>query len=305
MNDLTKALKSASSRFRATRSDLVWAQERQHVLALIKQSKNLKQATPESVGDAMVQAASMGLSFNRALQFCYLIPRKARRRKQGEPQKDYDMVPVIAYASPSYRGLSDVCQRSGKVEWIRAEVVFRQDRFVYQGPAEKPVHVPTLEAKHRKESAAYGVYAMAKMSSGDFLCEFVDREMIQKIRNMSEFPNSIMWHPDKLWTQGWKKSAIRRLTNTLPKSAALDAAISQLNAYEGAHFEESDEPELCITEEKVTELHAMLTDKSMDNQADQWLGRLARRFGVNKIADLPESRFENAKAALNAALERK
>lgn len=274
------------------------------MLGLIGQNKGLRQATPETIGQAMLQAAAMGLSLNPSLGYCYLIPRRARKRRQGETEEQYAQVPTIAYATPSYRGLSDVCQRSGKVAWIRAEAVFSADRFVYRGPAEKPEHVPSLKPSERMEKHATGVYALARLENGDFLCEYLDRDTVQRIRKMSEFSGSTMWHPDKLWTEGWKKAAIRRLTKTLPKSPAIDVAIEQLNTFEGAAVEEDGEPEICIADEDVMALHALLTDKGLEEQADRWLDRLARRFGVNAIKDLPASRLEPARQALVDALGR-
>lgn len=286
--------------------DLAWAREKEFAVAIMNQSHRLQEATPESLGQAMLQAASMGLTLNPLLGYCYLIPRKARRRKAGESDRDYAMVPVIAYASPSYKGLSHVCERSGNfLVPPRAEVVFAADHFVYKGPVEKPDHVPTRKPAERVEPKATEVYAVAKLRGGDWVCEMLDRATVQKIRQMSDQPNSIMWNPQKLWTEGWKKAVIRRFVKTLPKAPAIDAAISQLNEFEGSlpEPEESGEPEVCVGELELMKLHAMLTDNGIEpGRANEWLDRLARRFGVNEIRDLPMSKLDKAEAALRDAL---
>lgn len=307
--ELARVLHSTGSRYRHVTDDLRWAQEKEFALTIIQGSKNLSQATPESIGQAMLQAGAMGLSLNPILSYCYLIPRRARKRRQGESERDYAMVPTIVYASPSYKGLAVVCERSGLYAISpRAEVVFRADHYVYRGPVEKPEHVPTLKASERREEAAHFVYAVAKLRTGDYICENLDRETVQRIRRMSDFPNSIMWSPDKLWSEGWKKSAIRRLCKTAPKSPQMDSMIANLDRFEGGlndetqKVDETGEPELCVTEDQVMSLHAMLTDHGIKNP-DGWLEKLAMRYGVNRIQDLPASRLDTARVFLETAIK--
>lgn len=301
LTTIDKALKSAAPRYRHVAGDgLHWAQERQHAVARIRANKDLRAATEESLTAAVLQAGSMGLTLNPVRDHCYLIPRKARRNDPNAP--------IIAYASPSYKGLSWLAQEAGDVRWMRAEVVFKADRFRYLGPAERPRHEPTLDSRQRREADAIGVYAMAKTADGDVLTEFVDRETVQKIRRMSEVPNSTMWSPDKLWTEGWKKAAIRRLFKTLPSShsAHIQAAQEQLNRYEGAAaFEDVPEPPpdeggtLCLSDDQFADLDTLIRDTGISRQV------VLDAYGVQRLEDLPAVQYESCRARLIAYQEQK
>jgi recombination protein RecT len=302
-----QAFKKASNQFSKlrTNSDLKFAEEKQHVQALMRTNPKLRICTPESIYQSMLQIATMGLSLNPIKQQVYLIPRKARKRKQGESQSEYDKVPSFCYASPSYRGLSHLCQLSGAVLFIRAEVVFKTDKFEYFGPHKEPKHV-VGHFQNRSEQDAIGVYAIAKLKSGDYLTELMDRETVLKIRQMSEQPNAIMWDANRLWDQGWRKSVIRRLTKTLPiDSSAFNAATQIMDQYESISINDPSviESEIIpvITEEQQTELHALLTDNGIDN-ADQWLSKLAVKYDLENISDLPEKYFKAARDFLILAI---
>ena len=145
---------------------------------MIARSKKLKECLPASIQQAILRGASMGLSFNPVLSHCYMIPRASKRN-------DPNAV-MIAYASPSYRGLSKICIDSGMVLQIRAEVVFEADKFKYRGPIEKPVHEPVLTATHRTQHQCKGAYAICEYMNGSYSTEYVDRATLDTIRKMSD-----------------------------------------------------------------------------------------------------------------------
>ena len=102
-NDLIKQIANPYARI-LKGTDLKWSAEKQFFAAVIRQPK-VRDATPESIHDAGLQCAAMGLSWNPQRKHVYMIPRKARKRRQGESDTEYNKVPLIAYASPSYMGL--------------------------------------------------------------------------------------------------------------------------------------------------------------------------------------------------------
>ncbi len=305
---LELALVKPGQRFSKIRAvkELTFAQEKLYVMSMMRRDKNLRSATPDSIADAVLQAASMGLSLNPIRGHCYLICRKARRRRQGESQSEYDKVPTFAYASPSYRGLINIPVTSGAIRFARAEVLYKDDHFIYRGPHHDVEYQLKTDHSAQLEKHAVGVFAVARTIHGDYLSEYVPRETIQKIRAMSEIPGAVMWHPDKLWTEGWKKAALRRLYKTLPNAPmALDVAIDSLNRHEGmdpANLKRQEttgeappEAVVIISGDQLNELHATLTDAGKSSlTADRWLLRLAKTYGLDNIKNLPTADFSEA-----------
>lgn len=312
--ELNKVLQRVSKRFHRIvpkEAALQWGQEKQFILALLKSKPDLQRCTGDSLYDALLQAGSMGLSFNPTKKLCYLIPRRLRRRREGESKAQYEAsVPTIAYASPSYIGLAYLVASSGAAIWTRAEVVFNADRFRYLGPAREPDHEPTLDPKKRTEPQAKGVYAMTKLHNGDVLCEYIDKETVQRIRAMSEFPNGTMWNPTKLWTEGWKKAAIRRLLKSpIVSSDRVDTALEVMNKYEGAAETsgddyidlEADQVET-ITEDQANTIHAAFSDADLD--AAKWVAKICEAMGISTIADLPADQFDEVMQRTRDAITR-
>lgn len=282
--------------------DLKWQAEKQFALTVINRSSQLRQSTPESLQNAILSCATMGLSLNPIKQHVYLIPRKARRRRQGESKEEYAKIPYLAYASPSYRGLSHLAVKSGSVLWIRSDIVFVGDIFEYYGSFQAPKY--QMVSHNRTEKNAIGVFAIAKLRScGDIMCEYIDAQTIQKIRQMSELPNSVMW--TSLWTEGWKKSAIRRLYKTLPElPEAFNYAMSQLDENEGYSKEviEGTVVEETITEKNQEKIKTLLVEYKIKD-VDAYLKRLAERYAVESFEEIPDKYAQAAYDMVKLALE--
>ena len=255
IGELNQAL---SSTYRhAAGGVLEWKQEKAFFEAQIKRNpkisravNNREPATIESLKLAVRECAAMGLSMSPNAQLVYFIPRKTRKRKQGESDADYFRVPIIVTATPSYRGLAYSAMNYAGAAHVAAEVVFQAEldgtktgdpnvpHFIYNGPIREPKHRPTLDSKQRNENDAVGVYCVVKMQDSTFRCEYVDAPTVLKIRQLSDLPNSLMW--TKLWTEGWRKVPIRRICKTvMVTSSRLAVAIESLNRVEGIGFDET------------------------------------------------------------------
>jgi len=283
--------------------NLTWATEKEHVNAIMRGSKQLQEAIPESIRQSILMVASMGLSLNPALQHCYLIPRRASRKNPNSP--------VICYPSPSYRGLSKIAMDSGDIVQIRAEVVFKADKFKYRGPVEKPQHEPVVTETHRTEQQAIGVYGICEFKNGSFACEYVDRSTVQTIRSMSDNPNGPMY--TSLWTEGWKKIAIRRLCKTLNfATTRFTVAMDVLNTYEGIdsrrkHEDDviegeatripDEEPEVIATD-YATELRDLCDEAGLAHD------KFCEAYGIDSIDNLPSHLYDAAKARVESYKER-
>jgi len=281
-------MKKVGQRYRGLAPDgMKWVREKEFALTLLSRTKKLQQATPESFGGAILEAASMGLTLNPAVQHCYIIPRGQTRGSDVQ----------IAYASPSYRGLVQLAIDGGMVEWAKAEVIFDGDHYVDNGPVEIPTHRPMLgRGAKRGEQNAWGVYCVAKLSNGDCLREFMDRDQIMAVRNKSEFPKSALW--TVYWTEGWKKAVIRRAQKTWPRrSSRFNQAIEVLNTHEGNIFDgtaNEEEPAIVLVNDtQIRSFYTLLEEYDIQKKDfSLWLGRLAQSQGVDSIDMLPQDHYE-------------
>jgi recombinational DNA repair protein RecT len=298
---LTPQLARLYSRIKAN-ENLHFAQEKIFFLDMLHRSAQegrdfgIHNATPESLSEAFRQAASIGLSFNPQLGHVYLIPRKA---KKNDPKS-----PLIAYASPGYRGLLHLAVLGGAIKYGRAEVVYERDHFRYFGPTTAPEFISggsaTVNSLTVKRGAKVGVFCHAKTIDGDDLCDMMDAAAIAKVRNKSEMKDGLMWTTFE--EEGWKKAILRRASKTWPRaasSALLQRAVEILNDNEGIAMPGDEPPDVVklISDEQINNLHATLTEAGATN-ADKWLEALARLFGCAVIADLPADRFDEAKIRL-------
>ena len=299
---LTPKLARDYARLRAN-DNLHFSQEKEFFLAQVKRNKDLQRAIPDSLAEAFRQAASIGLSFNPLLGHVYLIPRKARR---NDPE-----APIIAYASPGYRGLIHLAILGGAIKWARAEVVYERDHFRYFGPTKEPEFIAggasSVNSLMVKRGAKVGVFCHAKTVDGDDLCDMMDAAAVARIRNKSEMPDSLMWTTFE--EEGWKKAILRRASKTWPhtaNAAVFQRAVEILNDNEGLAIpgEELPEVQRVIDPEQINQLHSMLIESGAASEvAADWLKKLAKLFGCAEIKDLPIDRFEDARSRLREKID--
>lgn len=253
--------RSIAPAYRSAAPDFLhWQQEKEFFRIQIARDWKIAKAiadgrveTIESAKQAARECAAMGLTMNPAAKLVYFIPRRARKKWDRETDKEYDeRVPWLLTATPSYMGLAFIGTRYGGAELFAAEIVYQVEldgakkpddghspRFILNGPIHEPMHRPTLDNRERIEAKAAGAYAVVVMKSGRVRCEYIDAPTIQKIRSLSEVPNSLMW--TKLWTEGWKKAAIRRIAKLINTTEPrMLAAIDTLDRNEGIVLEHDD-----------------------------------------------------------------
>ena len=297
------------------RSEVFWQREKAHLVTIMERSPDVAAADPDSLARAVANAGAIGLSLDPVLGLIYLIPRRERKKKDGESWADYNRtVGWQVTATPSYKGLAELAVASERVVQIAAEIVFESDTFRYHGP----MHAPTHEAVHRPADRVYdkavGVYACARLreragynSTGVFQSAYLDREEVQRIRMMSDRPDSLMWHPDKVWTEGWKKAAVRRLFKLVPKSQRMVEAMRMMNEAEGHEpdpvVEKPAQAVVLISDEDVAALRQQLVGGGVpEAKLPEWIDRLAMRFQVARLDDLPRDELPKAKKLIGEAL---
>lgn len=185
---------------------------------------------PDSVRNAVINVASIGLSLNPATAYAYLVPRDKR-----------------ICLDISYQGLIKIATDTGSIRWAKAELVYTKDNFLYKGVAVLPTH-EFNPFGDRGDFA--GVYCVAKTSDGDYLVETMTAEQIHEIRNRSEAYKAFADGKSRQcpWVDFFgemtKKTCIKRASKTWPKSQRgdrLQTAISILNENgEGIDFNADD-----------------------------------------------------------------
>lgn len=172
-----------------------------------KKSAALRKCTPASFFLALTNAAHLGLEpSGGVLGEAYLIP-----------------FGNVCTLMPGYQGLIKLVRQSEQIEAIWADVVFSGDRFeVYRGSQPRLVHEPRITEEDRGELVAAYACAMFK-GSGFVQFDALSKAEIEKARKVSRSADLGPWVD--WYDEMSKKTAARRLTKYLPKSAKLRKAL--------------------------------------------------------------------------------
>jgi len=176
-------------------------------ITTIKRTPGLMKCDPMSLCAAIVESSQLGLEIDgRGL--AYLVPYG-----------------TTATLIPGYKGLMDLAYRSGRVESISAEIVYKGDKFEFSmGTEPRLHHVPNLAARGdgpEKEA----VYAVAKLKNAGYIFSVLAPSDVEKIKKSSAAAKgkSSPWHTHE--EEMWKKTAIRRLCKYLPLSPEMARAV--------------------------------------------------------------------------------
>ena len=202
-----------------------------------------------SLRNAIINVASIGLSLNPAMQYAYLVPR------DGGVCLDI-----------SYKGLIKLATDTGSMLWVRADLVYKNDTFKYRGPAMAPEHIADVLSDQRGEFA--GVYCIAKTVDGDILTEFMTAKEVHQIRDTSMAWVKQKKGPWKDWFgEMAKKSIIKRASKTWPRSDKNDRlaqAVQVINEHEGIDFDQDKQGPELISESQIADLMLVIEEYKVD-----------------------------------------
>ncbi len=177
----------------------------------------------QSVINAVVNIAAIGISLNPAKKQAYLVPR------DGKICLDI-----------SYMGLMDLAIDSGSIRWGQAELVYENDTFCLNGVDQQPTHRRDPFGKDRGEIV--GVYVVVKTADGDYLTGAMSVDEMNSIRDRSSAwkawiskQKSCPWLTD--WGEMAKKTVVKREYKYWPKTERLASAIHHLNTDGGEGLE--------------------------------------------------------------------
>lgn len=172
-------------------------------------------ANRQSVVDAVVNIAAIGISLNPAKKQAYLVPR------DGKICLDI-----------SYMGLMDLAQATGSVKWAQAALVYEADTFSLLGLDKPPQH--TFNPFSKDRGAVVGVYVTIKTIHDEYLTHTMTIEDALAIRDRSsawKANKSGPWKTDE--GEMIKKTCVKQAYKYWPKTERLETAIHHLNTEAG------------------------------------------------------------------------
>jgi recombination protein RecT len=187
------------------------------VIMAATRDPKLYECTQESIVQALMQAAQLGLEINAATGEAYINTYWSGKLGARE-----------AKLIPGFRGLTKIARRSGIVKRFDVRAVFDGDTFnVEYGTEPKIVHVPSPSAK-REPANVIACYAVAQLPDGETQFDVMWRDELDRIKGRSSSKNregdlTGPWVTDEIEMQ--KKTVVRRLCKMLPTDAALADAI--------------------------------------------------------------------------------
>ena len=154
----------------------------------------------DSIRDAIINAAAVGLTLHTDQKLAYLVPRDGR-----------------CTLNISYLGLVRLAQNAGAIDDVRANTVHENDVFEFRGLDEKPEHRYNPFAKPEDRGQIVGVYCYVKTNIGHYLADVMSVDEVETVRQTSKAPNSPAW---KKWCgEMAKKAVINRAAKLWPHPA--------------------------------------------------------------------------------------
>jgi recombination protein RecT len=174
---------------------------------VVQKNPDLLMCDKNSLLLAAYEAAELGINLSPTLQYGYIIPYKVK-------DDNGKIIKVNAQFQIGYRGMVQKSYETGAFKAFFAEVVYENDKFSRTLAPKRVVNHTPGDGERGKP---IGAYAMVEIGDGYFDFEFLTEEQIQRHRNTSKAPTSLMWKT--FWEEAWRKTAIRVLFKRVPLAA--------------------------------------------------------------------------------------
>lgn len=180
-------------------------------ITLIKTNTYLQKCTPMSIFSSLLKCANDGLIADGI--HGAIIP-------YGE----------TATYVPMLQGILRKIRNTGEVTSVFPEIVHAEDKFTLfiDETGKHFKHEPNLDIEDR--GVVVGFYAVAKLTNGDTLVEYMSKAAVDKIRNKSKQKDGTAWRDN--YEEMGKKTVVRRLNKYLPNSAEIDSLFKKDDAFE-------------------------------------------------------------------------
>lgn len=178
------------------------------VLTQTMKTPDLLKCTQESLFKCILDAAAAGLEIDG--RRAHLIPFKNNQKRIVEATLIYD-----------YKGLVELCFRSGLVSNVHADVVCENDVFDYD--TGKIVQHKIDFRKPRGD--VYAVYCLIRLKDGTEKAEVLGKAEVDAVRRRSKASGAGPWVTD--YNEMAKKTAARRCLKWIPLSAEIREQIEK------------------------------------------------------------------------------
>lgn len=258
--------------------------------------KELPGCTQISFQNTLLEAVSLGLTWNKRMGQCYPI-------RYGNS----------CTLSVGYQGLTHLVMKAGTLKSVQPVLVCKNDPVFDTWIDENGVHIKHKIARTERGPITHA-YCIARYTNGGYHIEIMEWFELEKVRACAK--TRMIW--DKWLGPQCMKSVIRRAWKHWPKDdgGVIETAMDLMNKIEPVDFGPPDlveeEPQyITITEDQDSSLHAMvndhyeeLNDPSPTTIADKWMGMLCQAMGITKLSQLPADRYDDAVLKIQQRLEK-
>jgi recombination protein RecT len=227
---------------------------------------------PQSMIDAVINIAAIGISLNPAQKHAYLVPR------DGKVCLDI-----------SYMGLLHIATDSGSIMWGQSKIVHQNDAYVNNGVDKAPTHE---YAAFGNRGEIIGVYCTVKTAGDDFLTEEMDIEKVHAIRQRSAGFASGKKSPWKTdYEPMIRKTVVKSAYKYWPRCERIAQAIDYLNkSGEGIDFDnerrEAGPVDVNLTPEQIEKITSQIDE--LGTTRDIVLGFAASNLFKRDVQSLAE-----------------
>ncbi len=199
------------------------------VVNSIQENPKLLECDRNSVMGAILASAELGLLPTKSMGESYILPYYDGKTKAYKAQLQI-----------GYQGFQTLMYRNGGIKGMWAKIVRENDEFFHElGTEPKLTHRPPIKDRGKP----IGAYAVAVIN-GHRVFKFMLEEDIMKIKAMSQAGDKPFspWNSKndpEMWM--WKKTCIKQLSKTLPKSESLTKGVYFDNVCETGGYMHVDE----------------------------------------------------------------
>lgn len=194
-------------------------------LTAVRNTPHLSECSMPSLAAAIMTSAQLDLEPNTPQGLAYLIPYNGKKGYEAQFQI-------------GYKGLLQLAYRSGMVQSINSDVVYRAEieagLFSYtKGACPNIIHETDLLGDYRKGEIV-AAYAACTLKGGQTIMRVIDRQDVERAQNTSASfkaakscnkPAMSPWYtnPEAMWM----KTAIKRLAAWMPQVEILSMAVEE------------------------------------------------------------------------------
>lgn len=269
--------RSLISRFTSNRSDkhMKYSAQRSFALQIIQGSEQLRQCSPESIHNCMLDVAFTGLTLAPSQSLLYLIP--------------YGSTASVAIG---YRGLEQLAYRTGVVVSIQAALVCENDP-VFTTATDKGGRYVLHEEARKDRGEVTHAYCVAQFNNGKQHVEVMDREQLDAVEEQACKKQRSGKRGGAVWRGPFKdemrkKAVIRRAWKHWPQDTEgrLERVQTIMDTVEPVTFE--GEAVRVIGKGQVGTLTDLCSEHNISTDT------VCRAFGVVSLSLLPEKSYDEA-----------